>query len=464
MSKKKNPKEDNVLFGAKWQEKEALRKEYFDDQVAYGEFMQKNLFAGKMLKDNGIAIFDTNQANKNFRNLLGLDNIAEIAGVYETLEEGEKVQKIESIRKDNFYNAFHMPIWKNLSVAEKVKSLEWMFETICEKHNIGLKHITYIPTADDKDNFEALYGVFRYSVDDEEYFEPYLFVNINKIEKNGPGLYITTLAHELMHARQYNYRNNLRNLDNLYKLYLEYEFINNYFDKKSLKLDSATRFALYKTCQVEKDAELQGLKYFIKYTKYNREKFGLNVEDKIELENIIDDALFDYGGTKKRGNKTVFDYSDGIVANEEIVLKGQSSNLLKLSLFMNMLSMDIEDYTYAIADYKMLIAGAKAGVFNKEITKEQAKEKIVRYTKDLKTCQAEKTALNQKIKLAKAAFMEILEKGKLPEYFPESNFELIGIKETDNQPQLPKWLEQNKNIDLSMFELVKEEASEENKK
>ena len=462
MSKKKSPKDENVLFGEKWREREILRKDYFYNQSLYGEFMQKTLFAGKMLKENGIAIFDTNQANKNFRNLLGLDDIKEIAGVYETVENGEKVQKIESIRKDNFYNAFHMPIWKNLSVADKVKSLEWMFENICEKYNIDLKHITYIPYPDDMEDYDALYGFFIYPVDDEDYFKPYLFINLNNIDSIGPGLFITTIAHELMHARQYIYRNSMKNIDSLYNMYLHYESDGSYFERASLKLDNATRFAFYKVCQIEKDAELQAIKYYLKYLKYNREKFGPNQEDNTEFEDIVDEALFDYGGTRKRGQKTYFNVAQGILTNEEIILKGQSTNLLKLSLFMKITECQIEDYAFAIEDCQMLIRRAKSDARKKLISKEKAEKAVEEYTKDLQELRIEKSIYVEKLRTAKSAFMDTIHNGKLPDYFPESNFELVGIKDKENKPKLPKWLEQNKDVDFSMLDLVREEANDKN--
>ena len=71
-----------------------------------------------------------------------------------------------------------------------------------------------------------------------------------------------------------------------------------------------------------------------------------------------------------------------------------------------------------------------------------------------------KTIYVEKLRNAKAAFMDTIHNGKLPDYFPESNFESVGIKDKESKPKLPKWLEQNKDIDFSMLDLVREEAND----
>ncbi|MBR4124291.1 MAG: hypothetical protein IKR12_01830, partial [Clostridia bacterium] len=119
------------------------QEKYIKEQKKFGKFLAKEKYAGKVLKQHGYEIFDIHQANEDFRKVMKLDEITEIAGVYVTKEKqkngrNKTIEHIEPITKANFWNAFYLPIWKNLQDNEKIKSLEWFFETENEKRNLGI--------------------------------------------------------------------------------------------------------------------------------------------------------------------------------------------------------------------------------------------------------------------------------------------------------------------------------------
>ena len=152
-------------------------EDYLAEMKATAQLLKEGTWAGKKLITDDYELLDLEKANDDFRKLMKLDEISEISGVYETKEDGQKVEKIVSITKNNFYNAFYAPIWKNLSPSERIRSLEWMFENINEKYKFGIKNISYLDKMDFVDEYKTLLG--SYENDSNT-----LYLSLNEIEKD----------------------------------------------------------------------------------------------------------------------------------------------------------------------------------------------------------------------------------------------------------------------------------------
>lgn len=465
----KSEKSDEVLEKLKYYDKnkdiiahQKRQKDYLEDQRNLGKFLENNTYVGKVLKENNYQIFDIHQAQEDFRKVMGLDKIKEIAGVYTTTkfkkDMAVKSEHIVKITKANFWNAFYEPIWKNLTDSEKIKSFEWMFETINEKYNLGIKHINYFINDDFgidivlKKDWEHLNGLYNFE-------QNMLFLNLDRLSK--PNSYFAiplTLAHELMHARQGKYVKNFdyKNPRDFYTLtQTELASISHVDLTLSYHLDYATEYALYRVSKSEKVAELMGLKTINKIRKLNQEQFGKNklVDKNINnsFEIIKNEMLF--SDTKKygKGKHRRFEATDGIITNEEIVLKGQSENLLKLIVLKNFYESEKEALSYS-----------------QKFTKEQIDELIKKYNDDFSTYDEflneygeKKQALDEeferlenciiedeeKLSLIKATFLSTLKYGKIPENFDaKKEFEILNLIEEPNIVySLPRWLHQDED-------------------
>ncbi len=404
--------------------KENAINKYFENQKNFGEYLRDESFVGYILDKAGYQIYDLNQAHKNFREVLKLDQINEIAGVYKTRKDGKIVEDIVSITKKNFWNAFYEPIWDNLNDADKIKALEWMFEDICETYNIKTK-LTYIPHCEE-DN--SIYGCF-FSEDNSQ-----LFLNLNYIND----LYdiVDTVAHELMHARQAKFAKfydgkSQKDFYTISQLDENAEFNFNYTD---MDIEENVKRALYRTSQDEKAAELQGLKTILKYKKWNEEKFGKNKKIDRNVKKFKDQMLLDIITDKKE--------TDGIFTNEKITLKNQSENLLKLM----MLKTYAEDILYQVEDdledVKTNIKDLNQQYKLKVINNKQYSKKIDEYNEKLKMLKEERKTYICKIEYIKSTFVYTLDNGKLPDDFEaEKEFSILKIKVgPKNENSLPKWL------------------------
>lgn len=467
--KNSNEQEDEMLAKMIYYDKnidaiahQKRQKEYLEEQRQYGEFLEENTYVGKVLKQNDYQIFDIHQAQEDFRKVMGLDRIKEIAGVYTTTKFKKdmpvKSEHIVKITKSNFWNAFYEPIWANLSDSEKIKSLEWMFETINEKYNLGIKNINYFANNNlgfdfvIKRDWEFLKGFYNHNYN-------ILFLNLDFLKD--PKAYFTipcTLANELMHARQYKYIKNFdyKNPRDFYTL-SQTDLGNISFVDLTLSyhLDYATEYALYGVSKSEKVAELMGLKTINKIRKLNLEQFGKNklVDKSINssFEIIKNEMLFSDTEKFGKGKHRRFEVTEGLITNEEIVLKGQSENLLKLIVLKNFYEYEKDALSY-----------------RQKFTKEQIDELIKKYNDDFSTYDEflneygeKRQALyeeferlenciredEEKISLIKATFLSTLKNGNLPENFDEKKeFEILNLIEEPNKKySLPRWLHQDED-------------------
>lgn len=400
-------------------------EDYLKEQTRVGKYFEKNYKAGRILAENGYQIFDLNQANQDFRKVLKLDEITEIAGIYDTIKRGKRVPNIVPITKSNFYNAFYQPIWENLTLQERLKSIEWMFESICQSKNINIKCVSYFPSEISYLNANGYFNNKDFT----------LFFNVNDVMKPKYSAFdiVSTMAHELMHARQAKYVKDL-DYDNKYlDFYTLSQTELGHFDISILglelglnKIDYATRFALYRVCRSEKTAELEALKTMRKYQKLNEAKFGKNKSVNMSLAQYTKRMLFGSKKTykDKKDGKTHFYATDGLLANERKVLNGQHENLLKIIMLMNLYSIEIANLD--LTDSKQ------------ELEKVYSKQELEEL---MKNAEEETKLAEEKIALCKAAFLDTLELGKLPEYFTEKEFEPLQIiDEPKSEWSLPKWL------------------------
>ena len=401
-------------------------KEYEDEQSATADYLSKALLSGKVLKSSGYQIFDVHQANSDFRKVLKLDSINEIAGVYKTIEknDGPKItnEHIVKIKKQNFYNAFYRPIWENLTLAEKVKSLEWMFETINEQKNLQVPGIKYFT-----DDISV--------ADDMGYFDPednYLFLNLNDLDKKSSYIMLpVTLAHELMHARQEKYAKTI-NSNKKYDFYTISQTSLNLdnFDEISLEygLDDATGFALYRTTLSEKTAALQALKTLKKYIELNSKQFGKDKRTNSQFNAYVNETLFEEVDKKNNNSKVHLEPIFGIVTNEKVILKGQSEFLSKLLFLKTYYESHLSLATKELLKLEDLHEKGK-------ICEENYKERQNKLFDDSEYCQ-------NKLKIIKRVFKRTLKTGVKPYNFDEEKeFEPLNIKkESESKYSLPKWL------------------------
>ena len=288
------------------------QEKYIKEQKKFGKFLAKEKYAGKVLKQHGYEIFDIHQANEDFRKVMKLDEITEIAGVYVTKEKqkngrNKTIEHIEPITKANFWNAFYLPIWKNLQDNEKIKSLEWFFETENEKRNLGIKEIGYFPA---QNGFENCAGYYDYD-------KKYLYLDLCLLDPEFPNIFgcwkdganfalMHFLAHELMHARQGKYVKNFKPLEmptDLYTLSQSHELLNGY--TRAYDFNSSVEHAILRASLPEKAAELQGLKLCKKFLELNEKKFGVDQNGRKIFEKYKRGLLFTklvYNKKKKQYN------------------------------------------------------------------------------------------------------------------------------------------------------------------
>ena len=425
-----------------------------EEMKATAQLIKESTWAGQFLCDKGYEIFDLNQANDDFRKLMGLDNITEINGVYSTEINGRTESKIVSITKSNFYNAFYEPIWENITDAEKIKALEWMFEEINEKYHFGIKEISYFTKFDSVDDYRVQLGAYNKAGNT-------LYLSLNRLNHPfSPYLICETLAHELTHARQNQFA---KQMDKSKK----YTFAEvsqsdlGHFDNTDLglelRLDEAISYALYKVSQSEKSAELNGLKYVKKYIDLNEKTFGKNEEvtDKYEK---FKHMILTYGTSKYTDSfqKDHYTVTTGILTNEKVILKGQSETLLKLIMLRNFYEIKIAECYSQKEELKKQILSIRKDFIRDKVTQNDWAEKTNKLQQKLENVACEIKKAKKDVHDIKAIFMETLEKGKLPDSFDIKNFDVLNIlEEPKSEYSLPEWLREdeiefNKQLDKEL--------------
>ena len=424
---------------------------YLEEIKATAQMIKEKTWTGKMLYDNGYEIFDLNQANEDFKKLMGLDEITEIAGVYEHKVDGKNVQEIVSIKKNNFYNAFYEPIWQNLTDGEKIKSLIWMFEDINEKYRFDIKELSFFTKFENIDEYDSTLGQY-----DQE--ENSLYLNLNDLnESSSPLLLIEVLAHELTHARQNQLTQNFDSSKKHTFTELSHTDLGN-FDYMDLgvemHIDEATSYALYRVSQSEKLAEINGLKYVKKYIDLNEKDFGKNEDITKKYETLKHKILFN-GTTKYKDglNREHFTGTSGILTNEKVILKGQSETLLKLIMLKNFYEYKILEYYNQKADLEKEVFGLRKDFQKDRLTQEEWLDKTEKLETKIQQAAEDMRDARESVTYIKSVFMETIEKGKLPDKFNTREFDVLNIlDEPKSEYSLPEWLREdeiafNKKLD-----------------
>ena len=259
-----------------------------------------------------------------------------------------------------------------------------------------------------------------------------------------PYILIETLAHELTHARQQQIavdmdltqkhtfeelaQTDLGNFD-YFMLGIE------------LSLDEATSFALYRVSQTEKMAEINALKYLKRYIDINKKTFGGNSEITKKFEQLKHQILF--SGTKKykEDGKEHFVGTHGILTNEQVVLKGQSENLLKLIMLKNFYTNKILEFNNKKELLNNQINFLQSAFEENIITQEELDKNREKIEEKIKMFNYEISEAKDDIKYIKSVFMDTLENGALPKYFDKHDFDVLNILDAPkSQFSLPKWL------------------------
>ena len=263
---------------------------FFDDLY---EIFKNEHYAPKTLDDAN---------NYLLHNYYNLDSVEYITVVYPKLVDKREQLCAFKINKNNFYNAYYMPIWKTLSLKERAQILKWHFDY--KKQLFGAKDLKLrLVESDDFINCGATMGV---------YAGTYLYINNYMLFNSNPFELITSIEHEFQHLNQeYNYKyfnREKKSIHNLYeKLILEDTDAQMY--ATSFKITPKEREALYLGYIMEQKAEQKALKEYNKINRANQKMFGVCLEQEKDTKDYIWDFMFRNGmlsveEVKKSNKKT----------------------------------------------------------------------------------------------------------------------------------------------------------------
>ena len=416
-----------------------IRKDAYNKNMAeYFEYIKTRTFVGQVLVENGYDIFDVNQAEHDFRKIMGLDKITEIAGVYYSNQidsDGAKEtkQNIISIGKGNFWQAFYSPIWKNLTPAEKIKSLEWMMESINQQYDLNLKPMQYIPEFGDDSSLIGFYSIDKNRI----------YINLNfvlSMESAYEG--IVAIGHETTHARQHKnipYLKDGQKTD-VYTLALSQQI----FNKSNFSVKGASEednYALYRISPLEKVAELQGIKYMRKYKRLNEQVFGKNTDVDFEVKLVEQRTLFGIAKARIVNGKEKYGKMFGILANENFVLKGVDKAVIKLLLLQKQTINKRTEAKNELSKCFNDISVCKKNFANGKISRQQCVKQCAQYQKQADILRQQIFDLEFDLSYYIDVAKKTLQTGSLPEKFDTHRFDCLNIDDSKNSKySFPKWL------------------------
>ena len=422
-----------------------IRKDTYDKNMAeYFEYIKTRTFVGQVLTENGYDIFDVNQAEHDFRKVMGLDKITEIAGVYYSQNvsaDGSVTtkQNIVSIGKGNFWEAFYSPIWKNLTPAEKIKSLEWMLESINQQYGLNLRPMQYIPDRGDSDSLIGFYSIAKNKI----------YLNLNfvlSMESAYEG--IVAIGHEATHARQHKnipYLKDGQKTD-VYTLALSQQA----FEKFNFNVNGASEednYALYRISPLEKVAELQGIKYMRKYKRLNEQVFGKNTDVDFEVKLIEQRTLFGIAKMRIVDGKEKFGKTFGILANENFVLKGVDKVVIKLLLLQKHTINQRADAKKELSKCFENISTCKKNFAEGKISYQQCAKQYAQYQKQADMLRQKIFDLEFDLSYYIDVAKKTLQTGSLPEKFDTHRFDCLNIDDSKSAKySFPKWLRKEEDV------------------
>ncbi len=405
----------------------------------FGNLILENTVVGKTLEHFGYKIYNLETANKNFRDILGLDDIKDIQVVFPLEDEnGELVDTFELISKENYWNAFYEPIWCKIRDVEKVRALEWLFEDFKYKYNLDV-NLTYIPHAKSSVKSEVCGSSFsvartkkgKKGQEDIVTLKNYIYINLDDIHSDLPYDIVDTIIHELTHARQKKFSKTIQKdkKNNYYTLSQSREFNYTKFDYSEMLITEGDKYALYRNSESEKNAELQGLKYLLKFKNMNEKKYGKNL--------LIDKHLEEY---KHDLFVNKYEPNYGILLNHIKNFKGQTDVLMKLMMLKVYYTQQKEKLLQQMTNLLWDIDTEKEKLGSNGRENMLIKQNIQNIEDKRNDIKNQYQEVSKKILNISKVFEETMAKGKLPNGFSKQEFDVLNIKEEDNKYYLPKKL------------------------
>ncbi len=295
---------------------EDIKKEY-KDYLKDPDKVEDLIYDGQIIEYFGLFFDDLYEIFKNAhyspktlddannflkQNYYNLDSVSEITGVYSKIVDGKEKLFSVKINRNNFYNAYYMPIWKNLNLKERAQVLKWHFDN--KKNLFGIKNLQLRFVEDELSlNCGENCG---------EYDGTYVYINNYLLFNSNPFELITTIEHEFQHVNQdYTYKyfyKEKKDVNNLYeKLILEDKDAQMY--ATSFKISPKEREALYLGYIMEQKAEKKAFKEYEKINRANQEFFGVCLEQEQDTKDYIWDFMFrnamlTVGEVRKSNKKT----------------------------------------------------------------------------------------------------------------------------------------------------------------
>ena len=278
---------------------EDIKKEY-KDYLKDPDKVEDLIYDGQIIEYFGLFFDDLYEIFKNAhyspktlddannflkQNYYNLDSVSEIVGVYSKIVDGKEKLFSVKINKNNFYNAYYMPIWKNLNLKERAQIVKWHFDN--KKNLFGIKNLQ-LRLVEDELSLSC-------GENCGEYDGTYVYINNYLLFNSNPFELITTIEHEFQHVNQdYTYKyfyKEKKDVNNLYeKIILEDKDAQMY--ATSFKISPKEREALYLGYIMEQKAEIKSLKEYEKINKANQEFFGVCPEQEQDTKDYIWDFMF----------------------------------------------------------------------------------------------------------------------------------------------------------------------------
>lgn len=208
--------------------------------------------------------------NYLMQNYYKLDQNNEIAGIYTKKVDGKVKSFIARINKNNFYRAYYMPIWINLSQKERAQIVKWHFDHKKDMLNCPKLKLRFIEHPYFVSSNQSL-GMFMA-------YENCLYVNNDLLQDSSPFDLVTTIEHEFQHVNQENsatfIKKSKKSKNNLYEEIILAGFCTQNYPT-TVALTNHEENALYLGYIMEQKAEIRSLKEYEKINRANQQFFGV---------------------------------------------------------------------------------------------------------------------------------------------------------------------------------------------
>ena len=324
---------ENTLYNDFIPSQEEIKKEYkgisknpdkIEDLIYDGQIIEYfGLFFDdlyEIFKSEHYSPKSLNDANNYLmQNYYELDKDSEIAGVYTKKVDGKEKAFITKIGKNDFYKAYYMPIWENLSLKERAQVAKWHFDhkkDVLQSKNIKLRFIEH-------EDYLAYNQSFGMCMSND-----YMYINNSLLFDSNPFELITTIEHEFQHINQENSSEYIirekKDKHNLYeKIILGGTSVQNY--PTPFSITKKEKDGLYLGYIMEQKAERRSLKEYKKINKANQQLFGVCEEQEQDTNKYIWNLKFRNGmltvkQLEKSGKYTEKEIADYVTCKNRIIL------------------------------------------------------------------------------------------------------------------------------------------------